>query len=96
VVHHGGAGTTTAAALGGTPQVLIPQSYDQFYWAARIGDLAIGAPHAPGAPTAESLSEALGRALDPAVAERARQVSAAMRRDGAQVAAERVIASVPA
>ena len=29
VVHHGGAGTTTLAALAGAPQVVIPQHYDQ-------------------------------------------------------------------
>jgi vancomycin aglycone glucosyltransferase len=33
VVHHGGAGTTTAAARAGAPQVVIPQHYDQHYWA---------------------------------------------------------------
>src|SRR5262249_16490143 len=33
VVHHGGAGTTTIAALAGAPQVVIPQIYDQHYWA---------------------------------------------------------------
>jgi hypothetical protein len=36
VVHHGGAGTVTAAALAGAPQVVIPQNYDQHYWASRI------------------------------------------------------------
>jgi vancomycin aglycone glucosyltransferase len=35
VVHHGGAGTTTAAALAGAPQVVVPQIYDQHYWAKR-------------------------------------------------------------
>jgi vancomycin aglycone glucosyltransferase len=50
VVHHGGAGTTTSAALAGAPQVVIPQNYDQHYWAQRIEQLGIGAAHAPGAP----------------------------------------------
>jgi vancomycin aglycone glucosyltransferase len=47
VVHHGGAGTTTAAALAGAPQVVIPQMYDQHYWAQRIVHLGIGTAHAP-------------------------------------------------
>ena len=34
VVHHGGSGTTTVAALAGAPQVVVPQIYDQHYWAA--------------------------------------------------------------
>lgn len=50
VVHHGGAGTTTAAAQAGAPQVVVPQMYDQHYWAKRVHDLGIGIAHAPGAP----------------------------------------------
>src|SRR5262249_26580208 len=30
VLHHGGAGTTTAAARAGKPQVVVPQNYDQY------------------------------------------------------------------
>jgi vancomycin aglycone glucosyltransferase len=44
-VHHGGAGTTTTAALAGAPQVVIPQIYDQHYWAQRIHHLGIGTAH---------------------------------------------------
>ena len=51
VVHHGGAGTTTAAALAGAPQVVIPNHYDQHYWAERVHTLGIGTAHAPSAPT---------------------------------------------
>src|SRR5207248_1968448 len=36
VVHHGGAGTTHAAALAGVPQVIVPHLLDQFGWAHRI------------------------------------------------------------
>jgi vancomycin aglycone glucosyltransferase len=92
VVHHGGAGTTTMAALSGAPQVLVPQLYDQYYWARRIADLGIGSAHAPGAPGAESLTAALWPALEPAVADRARSVAATMRTDGTSVAAERLLA----
>ncbi len=91
VVHHGGAGTTTAATGAGAPQVVIPQLYDQHYFAQRVADLGIGAAHAPGAPTAASLTSALEHALEPAVAVRARAVATAVRRDGARVAAERLI-----
>src|SRR6202007_3083494 len=59
VVHHGGAGTTTTAALAGAPQVVIPQMYDQHYWAQRINQLGLGTAHAPGAPTIDSLTSAL-------------------------------------
>jgi vancomycin aglycone glucosyltransferase len=92
VVHHGGAGTTTAAALAGAPQVVIPAQYDQHYWAQRVHSLGIGIAHAPGALTSDSLTSALERTLRPDVAVRARSVATAVRRDGTQVASERLIA----
>jgi vancomycin aglycone glucosyltransferase len=92
VVHHGGAGTTTAAARAGAPQVVIPQQYDQHYWARRVHHLGIGAAHAPGTPTADSLADALEQALEPGVADRARTIATVVRGDGAHVAAERLIA----
>lgn len=87
VVHHGGAGTTTAAARAGAPQVVIPQIYDQPHWAGRVRDLGLGAAHAPGAPTADSLTAALAAALEPDVAARARAFAASVRTDGAATAA---------
>ena len=92
VVHHGGAGTTTAAALAGAPQVVIPDHYDQHYWAQQVHILGIGAAHTPSAPTTDSLASALKRTLRPEITVRARSIAAAMRRDGTQVAAERLIA----
>jgi len=88
VVHHGGAGTTTTAALAGAAQVVVPQLYDQHYWARRVDELGLGAAHARQAPTAASLTSALERALRPDVIERARSFATSVRRDGARVAAE--------
>ena len=93
VVHHGGAGTTTAAALAGVPQVVIPSHYDQHYWAQRVHSLGIGAAHAPSAPTIDSLASAIGRTLRPDVAARARSIAATVRRDGTQIGAEKLIAT---
>jgi UDP:flavonoid glycosyltransferase YjiC (YdhE family) len=42
VVHHGGAGTTTAAARAGVPQVILPHLLDQYYWAHRVEVLGLG------------------------------------------------------
>ena len=36
VVHHGGAGTTSAAARAGVPQVFAPHVTDQFFWAVLV------------------------------------------------------------
>ena len=92
VVHHGGAGTTTAAALAGAPQVVIPNHYDQHYWAQRVQTLGIGTAHAAGAPTRDSLASALAQSLRPEVAARARDVAGAVQRNGTRVAAERLVA----
>jgi Glycosyl transferases, related to UDP-glucuronosyltransferase len=92
IVHHGGAGTTTAAALSGTPQVIVPQMYDQMYWASRVVDLGIGAEHPRGAPVLESLTNALRTVLQPQVAARAQSVATKVRTDGALRSAARVVA----
>jgi vancomycin aglycone glucosyltransferase len=90
IVHHGGAGTTTAAALAGTPQVVVPQIYDQHYWAGRVQQLGIGTAHAPGLPTAESLTSALSRAFDHAVVASDAGFATFVSTDGARAAARQV------
>ena len=92
IVHHGGAGTTTAAALAGTPQVVVPNRYDQHYWAQRVDSLGIGTAPAPAAPTMDSLVSALECTLRQDVVTRARSIAAVVRRDGAHIAAERLTA----
>ncbi|UQI45603.1 glycosyltransferase [Streptomyces sp. HU2014] len=89
-VHHGGAGTTTAAAMSGTPQVIAPQNFDQFYFADRVERLGIGT-HLRGEPTAGSLTAALHRALGAEVVGAARAVAGRVRTDGVTVAARRLI-----
>ncbi|MBS1819155.1 MAG: glycosyltransferase family 1 protein [Acidobacteria bacterium] len=90
VVHHGGAGTTTAAARAGAPQVVIPQHYDQPYWAGRVVSLGVGARHPAGAPAIDTLRPALEHALSGPVAARARAVARKVRIDGASVAAQQL------
>ncbi len=90
VVHHGGAGTTTAAARAGAPQVVIPQHYDQHYWAQRVQQLGIGTMHAPPTPTTDSLTSVLERTLQPDVTARAQSIATAVRSDGAHIAAWRL------
>lgn len=88
VAHHGGAGTTTAAARAGTPQVIVPQIADQPWWAGRVAELGIGSAHDGATPTAESLSAALTSALEPETRARALEVAGTIRADGAMRAAE--------
>jgi vancomycin aglycone glucosyltransferase len=95
VVHHGGAGTTTTAALAGAPQVVVPQAGgDQAYWASRVAELGIGAAHDGPAPTTESLSATLRTALAPETREQATAVAGWIRKDGATVAATRLLDAV--
>jgi UDP:flavonoid glycosyltransferase YjiC (YdhE family) len=58
VVHHGGAGTTGAAFLAGTPSVAVPVYADQPLWGERIRALGAGPPPLPfTALTAQTLAE---------------------------------------
>jgi vancomycin aglycone glucosyltransferase len=91
VVQHGGAGTTHAATRAAAPQVLIPQHYDQHYWAERVQELGIGTSHTLSTPTADSLTSALEKILQPDVAARAQTIATAIRSDGTLVAAQRLI-----
>jgi vancomycin aglycone glucosyltransferase len=92
VVHHGGAGTTTAAARAGAPQVVIPQHYDQHYWARRVGQLGIGTVDAPSTPTTESLVEALSQSLRPDIVAAAQRIARLVRTDGVRIAAQQLAA----
>ena len=90
VVHHGGAGTTAAAARAGIPQVVAPMFGDQFYWASRVVHLGIGTTTSHSAMTEESLAGALQHVLSPAVTVRARAFAAQVRADGAAIAARQL------
>lgn len=90
-VHHGGSGTTTVTSISGTPHVIVPHRYDQFYWAQRIEELGIGAEHRGTEPTVESLTAALDRALRPEVATKAKAVAAEMAWDGVETAANLLV-----
>lgn len=91
VVHHGGAGTTTAAAQAGKPQVIIPNHYDQFYWAHRVDELGVGVQGPVRDDlSVEALAVALDKSLRPEVAGRAQALAGRMEQHGAHLAAERL------
>lgn len=83
VVHHGGAGTTHAAARAGVPQVVMPQLLDQFYWADRVGRVGIGAQVARHDRDLPGLQRAVQACLEDAgLKARAKAFGAAMQLDG--------------
>jgi vancomycin aglycone glucosyltransferase len=90
VVHHGGAGTTAAAARAGVPQVITPMFGDQFYWASRIVALGVGATTPHTTMTEESLTGALREVFDSAVVDRARRLAGQVSWDGAEIAARQL------
>ncbi|MET8759527.1 glycosyltransferase [Lentzea sp. NPDC004782] len=64
VVHHGGAGTTAAAARAGVPAVVVPHGVDQPFWGNRIAALGVGPRPVPRpALSVQSLATALQAAL---------------------------------
>ena len=91
IVHHGGAGTTHAAARAGTPQVIISHSYDQFYWAHRVQELGVGV----SGPlrddlTVENVAQSLHEVLQPKVKTHAEELAGRIELNGARIAAERL------
>jgi vancomycin aglycone glucosyltransferase len=93
IVHHGGAGTTHAAALAGAPQVIVPMFGDQPYWASRVRELGIGASLPIAELTADRLSSVLQVVSDPQLVERAREIAGRIATDGVAVAAQHLVAS---
>jgi vancomycin aglycone glucosyltransferase len=90
-VHHGGAGTTTAAARAGVPQVLLPHILDQYYWAHRVEALGLGPRALPvELVTADGLCDRISRAVsDPSIRERVNRLAPAVAaRNGVTTAVE--------
>jgi vancomycin aglycone glucosyltransferase len=78
-VHHGGAGTTTAAARAGVPQVILPHILDQHYWAHRVEQLGLGPRPVPvDLVTADILTDRIASALTNRVRARAAAMAPAI------------------
>lgn len=93
ILHHGGAGTTGAAAAAGVPSTAIPFTADQAFWARRIQRLGIG----PAGSSARHLSRAHLEAVvmealtNPAYQRRAETLGENMRKEHGVASAIRVI-----
>lgn len=91
VVHHGGIGTTARALAAGTPQVLLPQAWDQCDNARRIERLGVGLGLPRRRRRGRDLAAALERVLSPPTVERCRQVAGQFgAEDGLAAAADRI------
>ena len=76
-VHHGGAGTTTAAARAGIPQIVVPHVVDQLYWGHQVHQRGLGGRPIPrNALTAPGLAHAMSAVLaDGGTRDRARRLA---------------------
>jgi|LSQX01.3.fsa_nt_gb UDP:flavonoid glycosyltransferase YjiC (YdhE family) len=73
VVHHGGAGTTSAGLRSGVPSIVVPFFADQPFWARTVHELGVGPRPIPHTRlTADRLAAAIEQAVgDEAMRERA-------------------------
>jgi UDP:flavonoid glycosyltransferase YjiC (YdhE family) len=78
-VHHGGAGTTSAALRAGLPTVVCSIFADQPFWGDRVERLGVGTTFPFQKLTANRLSAALDVVLTPEVAARAHHLGRALR-----------------
>jgi UDP:flavonoid glycosyltransferase YjiC (YdhE family) len=96
-VHHGGAGTTAAAARAGIPQAIVPHFSDQYFWGERIRRGGLGpAPVPIEELTAERLAAMIDTMIStPSMGEAARAAAAQIDPDrNLTVAAECVEAEI--
>ena len=92
VIHHGGAGTTTASVRAGRAQVIIPHLYDQYYWARRVRKLGVGvAGPTRERMTAAAVAAALRKCLRPEMTARALNLASRIELQGARNAASRLV-----
>ncbi|EKG18197.1 UDP-glucuronosyl/UDP-glucosyltransferase [Macrophomina phaseolina MS6] len=77
VVHHGGAGTTSAGISCGKPTVVVPFFGDQPFWGAMVARAGAGPEPIPHKQlTSDKLAEAIQYALKPSSQERAQELAA--------------------
>ncbi|MGC5585282.1 glycosyltransferase [Ornithinimicrobium sp. W1665] len=98
VVHHGGAGTTAQALRSGRPQVVVPFTMDQPFFARRVHEIGVGPPPVPASSaTRTAFREALAGAGRRPVLERAAAEAAAVAvEDGVSGAVARIEAALGA
>lgn len=92
LIHHGGAGTTTAGLKAGRPTIIIPFAFsDQRYWARRVAELGAGPPPVSTRNlTPEQLAQSIDLAImDEGIKRRAADISQQMQaEDGVREAEE--------
>ena len=84
VIHHGGIGTMAAALRAGKPQMIVPFSVDQPFWAKRLHRLGYSLkPMREKELTAAALAAAFTEMGNPEVIQRANDIAAVIRSEKA-------------
>lgn len=95
VIHHGGVGTMAAALRAGKPQMIIPFSVDQPFWAKRLYRLGYSVkPMREKEVTAAELAKAFTEMDDPDVLSRAEEIASIIRDEKATADTVKYLAEV--
>ena len=94
IIHHGGAGTTSAGLRAGIPQVIVPFTADQPFWGRRVH--AIGAGPKPilvKKLSVENLTSAMVEADDQLIRKRTQEIGQRIRSEDGVICAVHLIES---
>jgi len=94
IIHHGGAGTTSAGLRAGIPNVVIPFTAGQPFWGSRVQALGVGLkPIYVNKLSVENLTQAIVDADDEAVHKQAQTIGQSIRDENGVQYAARLITS---
>jgi UDP:flavonoid glycosyltransferase YjiC (YdhE family) len=80
IIHHGGAGTTSAGLRAGIPNIVVPFTADQPFWGRRVHDLGAGPrPILVKTLSVEKLAQAMAEAEGGRIRERAQALGQEIR-----------------
>ena len=96
VIHHGGAGTTGQGLAAGVPNIILPFTSDQPFWARRVFKLEAGPkPLSPKRFTSQQPAEEIERAInDPQMKKNVQKIGAAIREEDGVARAVNLIQSL--
>ena len=82
VIHHGGAGTTSAGLCAGIPNIVVPHTADQPFWGSRVHAVGAGPKPIPVKKlSVENLMRAIADADNPVIRKHAQTIGHELRRE---------------
>ncbi|MBK9923721.1 MAG: glycosyltransferase family 1 protein [Anaerolineales bacterium] len=94
IVHHGGAGTTSAGLRAGIPNVVVPFTADQPFWGNRVHAIGVGPkPILVKNLSVRNLTQAIVEANDDVIRKRAQDIGQRIRSENGVMSAVQLIES---